>query len=109
MKISVFSDITPCEFRRNRRFGTPLSVFQLLVTASIILNSLILYTLRMETISSSESLVYIRATPRHIHEDGILQEFLSSEKDKHLSISKVINLSLLCSLLFVRFHLFIHE
>jgi hypothetical protein len=50
-----------------------LSVLQLLFTANIVPSSLILLTLKMEAIRSSETLVPIRATWRHIIEDGIRQ------------------------------------
>jgi hypothetical protein len=48
-------------------------VFQLLVKANAIPNSLILVTLMMEEILSSEMSALARATLRHIQEDGILQ------------------------------------
>jgi hypothetical protein len=46
--------------------------FQLLVTADVVTMSLILSTLIMEAIRSSETSVLTRATQRHIPEDGIL-------------------------------------
>jgi hypothetical protein len=49
-----------------------LSVLRFLVTVKVIPNSLILVTLIMEGIRSSETLVLTRATRRHIPEDGIL-------------------------------------
>jgi hypothetical protein len=49
------------------------SVLQLLVTANVIPRSLILLTLMMEAIVSSDMFVLIRATWGRIQEDGILQ------------------------------------
>jgi hypothetical protein len=52
------------------KLGTTLAS-QLLVTANIVLSSLILFTLMIEAKSSSETSVVSRATLRHIPEDGI--------------------------------------
>jgi hypothetical protein len=47
-------------------------VLQLLVTGNVS-SSLIPFTLKMEVIRSAEKLVVIRATRRHIREDGVLR------------------------------------
>jgi hypothetical protein len=47
------------------------SVRRLLVTANVVSSSLILVTLMMEAMRSSETSVLARATRRHIQEDGI--------------------------------------
>jgi hypothetical protein len=48
------------------------SIFQLLVTANVVPSLLILFTLVMKAICSSETSVIIRATWHHSSEDGIL-------------------------------------
>jgi hypothetical protein len=49
-----------------------LSVLHVLLIANVVLSLLILSTLMMEPISSSETSAFIRATRRHIPESGIL-------------------------------------
>jgi hypothetical protein len=52
-------------------------VLRLLINAYVVPNSLILFTLMMEAIHSSETSVFKRAKRRNIPEDGILQRIVS--------------------------------
>jgi hypothetical protein len=71
MKNAVFWDVKPCGYYKNRRFGGTYhfhhqgyknsilrSVLRLLVTDNVLPNSLILVTLMMHAICSSETTKY---------------------------------------------------
>jgi hypothetical protein len=51
-----------------------ISMLQSLVAVNVVPSSLILFTLMMKAIRSSETLVLIRAIRRYIPEDGISQK-----------------------------------
>jgi hypothetical protein len=76
VRTDVSEESIACIIRVNRicELGTTLavssSVFQLLVTANVIPNALIPFTLIMDAILSSETSVLTRATRLHIPEDG---------------------------------------
>jgi hypothetical protein len=61
-------------FRKLYNNSVHCSALQLVVTAYVVPSSLILFTLMMEAISSSETKVVSRATRRHIPEGGIFQD-----------------------------------
>jgi hypothetical protein len=101
-KNAVSWDVTPCGFYNSRRFGgkhRPIIRVKrinelgttLSVTSKVILNviprSPILFTLLMEAILSSETSVLIRASRRHIPEDGILHHHRSENLKSYIAIN----------------------
>jgi hypothetical protein len=84
MKNAIFWDVTPCGFRKNRRFeGTYRlrrhriiiflrRVLRVLVIAKVVFRSLIHVILIMEAKRSSETSVLTRVTRRNIPEECIL-------------------------------------
>jgi hypothetical protein len=97
MKNVDFSDITLCGCCKNRYFGETYglhhqdrkkqrttnnvsSVLQMIVTVNVVPSFLILSALMMETMHSSETSAFARATRNHIQEDG----FHHSEKSVDL-------------------------
>jgi hypothetical protein len=88
---NVFWDVAPCGCCKNRRFGETYllhhecSMLRLLVTANVVPSSLIISTLMMEAIRSSETSVLTRTTRRHIPQDGILQALSSIQIRSNVS------------------------
>jgi hypothetical protein len=70
MKNDVVWDVTPCGFCKNIAFFGRL--FQLIVIANVLPNSLNLLTQMMEAIRSSETSALTRDIGRNIQEDCIL-------------------------------------
>jgi hypothetical protein len=103
LKNSVFWDVTPCGSCKNRRLGgnhllhhqgeknqrdrsNVSSIFrrvhQLLVIVNVICSPMILFTLIIEAISSSETSVLTRATKNHIAKEVNLHTTFSLNKEK---------------------------
>jgi hypothetical protein len=76
---AVFLDVTTCVFCEDRHYGRKVSlvflfsVFHLPVTANAVPSSLILFTLIIEAVLSSDTSVLTGAARCHIPEDGIIQ------------------------------------
>jgi hypothetical protein len=64
---AVFWDVTPRD--------SVVSVFRLVVTANVVPSALIIVTLMMGAIYSSETSILTRATWRNIPEDSILHSY----------------------------------
>jgi hypothetical protein len=63
------------------------SVLRLLVTANFVLSSSNVVTLRIEVRRSSETSVLIRATRRHIREDGILHTRRRENQKSYIALT----------------------
>jgi hypothetical protein len=62
-------------------------VFRLLVTGNVVPSTLILVTLMMEAILSSDTSVLTKATQRHIPDDGILHSHLSENLKYYIALT----------------------
>jgi hypothetical protein len=82
---AVFLDVMPFVSYKRQRFGD--------VICANIPSSLILFTLMMYAICSSESLVFARATRGHTTEDGILLNHQSENLNSY-SLMRTENYSI---------------
>jgi hypothetical protein len=98
MKTVVLWNVTLCESSENRRFGVTyrlhhqggsvfLCVFQLSVVANVVSSSLILVTLMMQTIRSSETSVLTRATLLDTPEDDILLSYRRENFKSYIALT----------------------
>jgi hypothetical protein len=62
-------------------------VFQLLLNANVVPSSVILFTVIMEALRSSEMSVLTGATRRHIPEDGILHSHRSENLKSYITLT----------------------
>jgi hypothetical protein len=88
VKNAVFWNVTPCGSCKNRRFGATYHLHhkgennqrtRYNVSSNFVPSSLILFTLMMEAIISSETSVLTLTTRCHIQEDGILHNHLRED------------------------------
>jgi hypothetical protein len=59
----------------------------MLVTANVVLSSLIIFTLKMQAIRASEKSLLTRAARRHIHEGGILHSHRHENLKSYIALT----------------------
>jgi hypothetical protein len=77
MKNAVLCDVTPSGLalvRADVPEERVASLLRFLVTANVVTSSVILFSLMMEAIQSSETSAFRRAIRRYISEDGLIQQ-----------------------------------